>query len=53
MEQEMLVKVKKADLSVAEVEHRDIGRLSGVSKVSGIKQGFVDWMVIIKERFLD
>ncbi len=51
MEQEMLVKVKKADLKVAEVEHHNTGRFSGVSKVSDIKQGLVDWIVIIKERF--
>jgi glycosyltransferase involved in cell wall biosynthesis len=51
MEQEMLVKVKKANLRVAEVEHHDSGRFSGVSKVSDIKQGLVDWIVIIRERF--
>ncbi|MEE8471075.1 MAG: glycosyltransferase family 2 protein [Dehalococcoidia bacterium] len=51
MEQEMLVKVKRAELSVVEVEHHDAGRSNGVSKVADIRQGLVDLMVIIKERF--
>lgn len=51
MEQEMVVKVKKLGLKVAEVEQYDAGRLSSDSKVSGIKQGFIDLWTIIKERF--
>ncbi len=51
MEQEMLVKVKKVGLKVAEVEHETGGRLHGNSKVSAVKQGFTDWFVIIKKRF--
>ena len=51
MEQEMLVKAKKAGLRVAEVEYCDLGRISGESKISDIKQGLIDWLVIIKERF--
>ena len=51
MEQQMLVKVKKAGMKVAEVAHYDVGRIDGVSKISSIKQGFIDWFVIIRERF--
>ncbi len=51
MEQEMIVKVKKLGLKVIEVEQYDAGRLSSNSKVSGIKQGFTDLWIIIKERF--
>jgi glycosyltransferase involved in cell wall biosynthesis len=51
MEQEMVVKVKKLGLKAIEVEQYDAGRLSSYSKVSGIKQGFIDLWVIIKERF--
>ena len=48
MEQEMLVRAKKVGLKVAEVEHQTMSRLNGKSKVSDVKQGFVDWIVIIK-----
>ena len=51
MEQEMMVEAKKAGLKVIEVEHLDAGRLGDSSKVSGIKQGFIDLWVIIKARF--
>lgn len=51
MEQQMLVKIKKVGLKVAEVTHYDAGRIGGVTKISDIKQGFVDWFTIIKERF--
>ena len=51
MEQQMLVKVKKVGLKVAEVTCHDVGRIDGVSKISSIKQGFIDWFVIIRERF--
>ena len=51
MEQEMLVKAKKAGLKVIEVEHHDAGRLGCNSKVSGVKQGFIDLWIVIKERF--
>lgn len=53
MEQEMLVKAKKVGLKVAEVNHYDAGRLGSTSKVSVIKQGLLDWMLIIMERFRD
>jgi glycosyltransferase involved in cell wall biosynthesis len=51
MEQEMLVKVKKAGLKVTEVAHKDAGRAGGNSKVSGVKQGFTNLLIIIRERF--
>jgi len=51
MEQEMMVKAKKAGLKVIEVEHHDAGRLGSNSKVSGVKQGFIDLWIVIKERF--
>ena len=51
MEQEMLVKAKKVGLKVVEVKHNDAGRLGNSSKVSVFKQGFIDLIVIIKERF--
>jgi hypothetical protein len=53
MEQEMVVKAKKAGLKVAEVAHRDVGRLGSNSKVSAIKQGLTDWILIVRERFRD
>ena len=53
MEQEMMVKARKAGLKVVEVEHHDAGRLGSNSKVSVLKQGLVDWMLIIRERFRD
>jgi glycosyltransferase involved in cell wall biosynthesis len=51
MEQETLVKIKKAGSKVIEVYHYDAGRLGNTSKVSVLKQGLVDLIVIIRERF--
>jgi glycosyltransferase involved in cell wall biosynthesis len=51
MEQEMMVKAKKANLKVTEVNHCDAGRINSNSKVSSIKQGFIDWVLIISYRF--
>lgn len=51
MEQQMLVKIKKVGLKVAEVACHDPGRIGGVTKINDIKQGFIDWFTIIKERF--
>jgi glycosyltransferase involved in cell wall biosynthesis len=51
MEQEMLVKAKKAGLKVVEVEHHDLGRLGSTSKVSTVKQGFTNLLVIMRECF--
>ncbi len=51
MEQQMLVKIRKVGLKVAEVACHDSGRIGGVTKINDIKQGFIDWFTIIKERF--
>ena len=51
MEQQMLVKIKKVGLKVAEVAYYDVGRTGGVTKINDVKQGFIDWFTIIKERF--
>lgn len=51
MEQQMLVKIKKAGLKVIEVACYDAGRIGGVTKTRDVKQGFVDWVTIIRERF--
>ncbi len=52
MEQQMLVRAKRAGMKIVEVPHHSVGRIAGASKVSGVKQGFIDWLVIIKERFV-
>jgi glycosyltransferase involved in cell wall biosynthesis len=51
MEQQLLVRAKKAGLKIAEVAHLSHGRIAGASKINGISQGFIDWLVVIKERF--
>ena len=51
MEQQLLVRAKKAGMKIAEVAHGSDGRIAGDSKVNAIKQGFIDWLVIITERF--
>jgi glycosyltransferase involved in cell wall biosynthesis len=51
MEQEMNVKIKQAGFKVIEVSCIDNGRRDGDSKVGPIKQGLLDWLVIIRERF--
>ncbi|MBI1884971.1 MAG: glycosyltransferase family 2 protein [Chloroflexi bacterium] len=51
MEQELAVKVKKADLKVLEVPHHDGGRINGASKTHDLRQGLIDWLVIVSERF--
>ena len=51
MEQEMVVNAKKFGIKVAEVAHRDNGRLGSNSKVSALKPGPIDWLIIVKERF--
>lgn len=50
MEQQMLVRARKAGMRIVEVPHASDGRIAGMSKVSGVKQGFIDWFVIIGER---
>ncbi len=49
MEQQMLA---KAGMKIVEVLHRS-ERIAGISKVSGIEQGFIDWLVILKERSVE
>jgi glycosyltransferase involved in cell wall biosynthesis len=51
MEQQLLVRVKKAGMKIAEVAHGSDGRISGDSKINGIRQGFIDWLVVVGERF--
>jgi glycosyltransferase involved in cell wall biosynthesis len=51
MDQQLLARAHRAKMKVAEVVHSSDGRIAGASKTSGIKQGFTDWFVIIKERF--
>lgn len=52
MEQQMLARALKLGMNIEEVPHRSDGRIAGASKVSGIKQGLIDWLVILKERFV-
>ena len=51
MEQEALVKAARAGFKVAEVFHNDNGRIGGVSKISDVKQGLIDWWIIIRGAF--
>jgi glycosyltransferase involved in cell wall biosynthesis len=55
MEQQMIVRAKKAGMRVLEIPHTSHGRISGASVISSkrqsIKQGFRDWFIIISERF--
>jgi glycosyltransferase involved in cell wall biosynthesis len=51
MEQEMLVRIARSGLKVAEVFHRDGGRIAGASKISIAKQGLIDLWIIVRERF--
>jgi glycosyltransferase involved in cell wall biosynthesis len=53
MEQQILAKARKAGFKVVEVGHSDKGRLGSASKVSALKQGLRDLVVIVKERFHD
>lgn len=52
MEQQMLARARKLGMAIVEVPHHSEGRIAGASKISGIKQGLIDWLVIIKERFI-
>lgn len=51
MEQQAIVKARKRGMRIAEVPHGSEGRIAGSSKVRGMKQGIIDWFVIIRERF--
>ncbi len=53
MEQEMNVKIKKAGLKIIEVPCQAKERLGGTSKVQDLKQGLVDLITIVRERFHD
>jgi glycosyltransferase involved in cell wall biosynthesis len=52
MEQQMLARAEKAGMRIVEVPHHSDGRIAGTSKVSSIRQGFIDLLVIIRERFI-
>jgi hypothetical protein len=49
MEQQMLARARKTGMRIVEVPHPSEGRIAGSSKISGIKQGLVDWLVVIQE----
>lgn len=55
MEQQMIVRAKKAGMKIIEVPHTSKGRIAGTSVIGGVrhsvKQGFRNWIVIIRERF--
>ena len=57
MEQQMVVKAKKADMKILEIPIITNGRIAGKSVINGIpqsvNQGFKDWFIIIRERFRD
>ena len=54
MEQQMIVRAKKAGMKVEEVAHASEGRIAGASVIDGFKlatkQGFRDWLVVLRER---
>jgi glycosyltransferase involved in cell wall biosynthesis len=55
MEQQMIVRAKKAGMKIKEVSHSGEGRIAGASVINGvklsIKQGLKDWFIIVGERF--
>jgi glycosyltransferase involved in cell wall biosynthesis len=55
MEQQMIVRAKKAHMKIKEVPHTSHGRINGDSVISGkwkaIEQGLRDWFIIVGERF--
>ena len=55
MDQQMIVRAKKAGMKIKEIPHTSYGRIAGVSAIDGFtqatKQGFTIWFTIIKERF--
>jgi len=55
MEQQMIVRAKKAGMKIKEVPHTTKGRVGGTSVITGfkqsVKQGYRDWIIIIRERF--
>lgn len=57
MEQQMVVRAKKAGIKIKEVPVNSNGRIGGTSVLSNVRltviQGFRDWFIIIGERFRD
>jgi glycosyltransferase involved in cell wall biosynthesis len=57
MEQQMVVRAKKAGKKIIEVPIRSNGRIAGKSVIGGVKnsvnQGFRDWFLIVGEKFHD
>ena len=55
MEQQMIVRAKKAGLKIQEVRVNSAGRIAGKSVIGSVrqsvKQGLRDWFLIIGERF--
>jgi glycosyltransferase involved in cell wall biosynthesis len=55
LEQQMIVRAKKAGMKIKEVPHTSQGRIAGASVLNSfrqsVNQGLKDWFVIIKERF--
>ena len=55
LEQQMIVRAKKAGMKIQEVPINSEGRIAGRSVLGGVrqsvKQGFRDWFLIIGERF--
>jgi glycosyltransferase involved in cell wall biosynthesis len=55
MEQRMIIRAKKTGMKIKEVPYTSEGRLAGTSVISGfrqsMKQGFIDWFIIIGQRF--
>ena len=55
LEQQMIVRAKKAGMKIQEVPVNSDGRIAGKSVINGVrqsvKQGFRDWFLIIGERF--
>lgn len=55
MEQRMIVRAKKVGMKIKEIPHSSQGRIGGISVLGNfrgaVNQGFIDWFVIIKERF--
>ncbi len=57
MEQQMIVRAKKAGMKITEVPHTSNGRIHGESVLGTVRQsvvqGFKDWFIVIGERFRD
>jgi hypothetical protein len=51
MEQQLLARAMKNGFRITEVPHRSDGRIAGRSKTIGMKQGVIDLLVVVKERF--